>query len=246
MTETLDDIFSGKTAEVEEAEVVEPKATETETEDTTGEKPAADSAEQKDSSTPEPESTKEAEESWTKTAVLDERRKRQELERKIQDLEAKLNPPPEPKKAPDVFEDPEGYTKHLRSEVSTMILTERINLSRAMMEAQFKDYPEKEKVFLELAKSDPSMIEKLRSHPIPAKFAYEQAAKHLQYQEMQNVDAYKAKLKEEVRQELLRETKEKDEAEAKKIQAIEPSLAKMRSTKENPHAEQSLQEIFGR
>lgn len=194
-------------------------------------------------STPESEEQPKEEESWTKAAVLDERRKRQELERKLAELEAKKEEP----KRPDVFEDPDGAFSHLEQQFNQKLLNERISLSRAMMEERHADYAEKEQVFIEMTKDSPELVRKMQEHPFPAKFAYEQATKHQEFKQMQDIDAYKAKMREEVKVEILKELESERTKKATKDSLVEtPSLSKTRSAKDEPFIEKSLEETFGR
>lgn len=103
--------------------------------------------------TPEPEAAQaepevaEPEEKPAKTpdqqtvplaALQEERQKRQELERRIQRVES-TQPKPEPTPAPDVFDDPEGYTKHVRQSVDQTVRTARLDMSEDMARMHYGD-----------------------------------------------------------------------------------------------------------
>lgn len=240
MAESLEDILSGNETQeaVEEpAEQTEPEALEPEKEaeqpQETGEKADATPA-----SEPEPES-------WTKAAVMDERRKRQALEREIAELRREKTPEP---KRPDVFEDPDGAFNHVQTQLQQELVNERIKMSRDFMQMLKPDYDEMEQAFIAMVEDNPALIEQMRQHPNPARFAYEQAAKHREYQQMQDVDSYKAKLREEVKAELLKEMQDEQAKEAQKSEAVTPSLAKTRSSggQTEPVGDESLEDILGR
>jgi hypothetical protein len=188
----------------------------------------------------------ESEESWTKRAVLDERRKRQELEREIADLRAKAKPDAVPEKPsrPDIFEDQEGAFGHLEKAFEARLATRQIELSQELMREKYADYDEKESLFVDLVKADPSLIQKMRAAALPAKFVYDHVTKHQQMQEMQDVDAYREKIRAEVRAELEKERGEEAEPAARETQP--PQLVGRRSATKAPVAHESLEDILGR
>jgi len=193
----LDDLIEGDN-EAEVAEVVEEtpevEAAEVETEDVATE-----------GETAEPPAADEPKETHVPIAALtDERHKRQEAERKFNELQAQIEaqtPPPNP------IDDPEGALEHLRGEVSKGMWEMKTDLSREMMSGIHSDYAEKEQAFIEMAQTNPALVQQMQAAPNPAKFAYETATKAAELAELQNVDEYKAKLKAELRNELLAEMK---------------------------------------
>lgn len=236
---TLEDVFND---EVEKPEVTGEEKGGSPTPDVKPDKVEADKPEE--DSPPESAKRADDEESWTMAAVLDERRKRQELERQLEELRAKEKPEDT---RPDVFEDPDGAFSHVEQRFNQKILNERITLSRALMEDRHADYADKEAVFVGMAKENPDLIRQMQEHPFPAKFAYEQASKHQEYQAMQDVDAYKSKLREEVKAELLQEMEAKNSQKAEKDKIADaPSLSKTRSAKDDPVIDESLEDIFKR
>lgn len=175
-----------------------------------------------------PTAAKEEHQPWQMAAVLDERQKRQALQRELDEANAKLAAKSEVVR-PDVFEDQDGAFAHLESKVSNMLMKDRLNLSREMMSMTKNDYLEMENVFVEMAKADPALTREMLAHPNPARFAYETAVKKQEYANMQNIDEYKAKLRAEVRAEVERElqgaTETHARSEARKSGADVPSLA---------------------
>ena len=215
MSDELHDLLNGDLPEVEEEETTgDPEqAPEVKAEDST---PESESKEPTEEKKPEQE-----EESWTKAAVIDERRKRQELERKLEEYESRK---PEQKR-PDVFEDADGAFKYTEEQINQRIQGVQMSLSVEMMRTVKEDYDEMETAFIELAKDNPALVQEMNKSPNPARFAYETAKKHQQWQEVQNVDTYKAKLREEMRAELEKELGEKQAKQDRKREAIQPTLS---------------------
>lgn len=236
---------AGEAAPEPEAEpAVEAKADETE-------KPTeeAETPEAKQEEAPKSDDS----ESWTKAAVLDERRKRQELERKIAEYEAASAKQDGPKR-PDVFEDQEGAFGHveqtLQQQIQSTAHNIRLELSQDMMRMVKPDYDEVESEFIDLAKENPALIKELQESSNPARFAYDTAIKAREAAELKNVDEYKAKIKAELRAELEAELKaqmEQSEAkQAQKNQALTPSLAAAQSKGGvDEFRDESLESIFG-
>ena len=233
--QTLDGILSGDEEVVaqevpqevpqeepqEEAEPAEPQ------EETTGEDDAPPASDK------EPES-----ESWTKEMARDERRKRQEAEKRYQALEAELrrlqNPQPEPPKAPDMFEDPEGYRQHLEMQFRQRSAAEQSALMRVVV----PEYAEMEAIFVEAAQADKTgqLVAALRQSENPAVFAFEMGKKIKAQREIEQVgsiDDLKAKLREELRQEMLQEQAKEQPRDAKGKFVAPPSLATARASAHN-------------
>lgn len=79
---------------------------------------------------------------------------------------------PEPIQAPDKDVDPQGFELHTRMEASKQV----------MMDLR-PDYQEKINHFAVMAESNPLLNQAVASHPIPAKLAYDIAAKDLEIKE---------------------------------------------------------------
>ena len=104
-TQSLDDVLNGvkpeEAPEVEEP-TPEPEAT---AEPEEAEEDATAAPEDTEDEGQEPTAEAKPENDWAKTAYMDGKRKRQELERQLAELS---QPKPEEAKAPDIFEDQEG------------------------------------------------------------------------------------------------------------------------------------------
>lgn len=171
--QSLDSILEAELETEEATEVVEqtpePKVEEVVEEESKGETEEA----QADDET-EPPSEKEQKLVPIET-VLDERRKRKDLEEELKQY--KQSEPDE--NAPDPVEDPEGYKNYVRAEVQAEERATRITDSRDKMLLEADDYESKEKAFLVLASQDKSLVEEMNNHPNPAKFAYEKASEYI-------------------------------------------------------------------
>lgn len=103
-------------------------------------------------------------------AVLEERRKRQELEAKLKQYEERQ---PSGEQSADLAPEVQKEIVKIRRETS-------VNLVKTIK----TDYEEKEKIFIELAKSNPSLINEMDASGNPALFAYDKASEHLELQEI--------------------------------------------------------------
>lgn len=244
MDQSLEDIFNG----VEQPEVApqeEAPTAEAETE-------PVEEVEAKQEEAPAASEEPEAEESWTKAAVLDERRKRQERDVEIEKLQSQLRDlqaPKEKVETPDIFENQEAYTQHLTGMMQQAMLNERVSMSQEFMRMQDPDYDLKESQFIDMAKENPILSEQLKSHAMPAKFVVDTVNKANQLRDMENIDEYKAKIRAEIeaemRAELAGEAKSKADLD-NKVTSIKPSLANARSSNASDIVEQSLEDMFGR
>lgn len=195
-------------------------------------KDPADPAEPKEPDDPsEPPSPKASEtpkeeETWTKAAVLDERRKRQEAEQRLRELEQKSQKPEE---TPDWFSDPEKAAQHHSAQIEQRLWQQKVELGQDWMRQQHADYDEMEAKFAEMVQQNPALSAELRKSANPARFAYETAKKAAEYEAMKDVDSYKARIEADVRKEVeekvRKEHEEKLRKEAEKRAAIDPSLA---------------------
>lgn len=234
--ETLDSVLTGEQGETEPP--VDAKEPEIEAKSEPTEPPAETKSE------PPSPPAEPKEEEWTKTAVLDERRKRQALERQIEELKQSSQKPAE---RPDLIEDPDGAYNHIEGAISKALRDQAIAMSTAMMKREHGDYDEMESIFLDLAKENSSLIQEMSQHSLPALFAYETAKKHVEFEKMKDVDSYREKIREEERQKLLAEMEKESGARKAKSDSITPSLVDRGSASTNQAVvEEGLSEILGR
>jgi hypothetical protein len=238
--QSLDDIFNGNEEKVQEPETQETE--ELEVEEPESEEPTAEKEPEAPAASQESEN-----ESWTKSAVLDERRKRQALEAELEELRRSKQ---EPEKVPDVIDDQAGYTDYVSNKVKAEISQARIEMSQEFMRMQDSEYDIKEAEFLEMAKDNPQLAKEVLNHSMPAKFVVETVNKARELKKLENVDEYKAQLRAEVEAEIRKELNAEIEAKKEKddkVASIKPSLANARASKDQGEpTRQSLDDLFGR
>jgi hypothetical protein len=166
-------------------------------------------------------------------ALLDEREKRQSYERRIEELEGKLNTKAE-KPLPDVLENQEGFVSEMESRIKTETQSVRIEVSQDVMRMMHDDYDDMEKKFIELAKDSPDLVSKMSASKLPAKFVYDTAKKSEKLAEMDNLEEWEAKktaeLTAKIKADLEAEAKTKAEKDAETEGALSPSLAAQRGS----------------
>jgi hypothetical protein len=152
--------------------------------------------------------------------VHEERRKRQELERQLAELTKQRTAPPAQQQAqpqaqhpqapmpdlperPDPWIDPEGAMAWdraaMQQQIQTQVFETRTVLSREMMMSSKPDFQEVEAIFIEAARRAPHLVEALKAHPMPAKYAYETGLKIKAWNEIgDDPAAYKQRVREEL------------------------------------------------
>lgn len=165
-----------------------------------------------------------------KEAMIDERRKRQELEKK---LEEALKPK-EPEKT--FWEDPDAALEEVKAEAAKMVATERLNWSEMAARERYKDFDQVMNEFESLIKADPRLIAETQRHPDPATFAYQTTKKHLKLQEIGDPETYEerltAKLKAELEKQYDTKLAERVNAAIAERMKIPSSLSGVQSTVE--------------
>ncbi len=223
---SIDDILNGDDVEVaevaQETEQVTDTAEQAANEDTKGE------AEEEAQAEPEakaetPTAEDDVEQEWTKSMALDERRKRQAVEKQLDELkkaqeEAARTP------RPDLIDDPEGALSHMQAEFDQKLRNQTIAVGQEMMRSMHEDYDTLEAEFVELAKSNPVIAQGVRDAANPAKYAYDIATKAREAAALTDTGA-RDKLKQQLRAEVLAEQEAEKAKQAKKDGALSPSLA---------------------
>ena len=248
MTEgTIDDILNGEAAaepvieaEVETpvAEIAEPVADERPRDEhgrfiPKGEKQPEEAVE----AAPAPSAPPAPEEASMvpRNALQDERRKRQELERQLGEMQQRLmqQPPPPPQPVPDQWEDPEGHTHYLiqqaavtaREEALAEVRRERVMLSAEAAKQRHPDYIDKVAVFEQLSAQNPALAQTMLQQVDPAEYAYNIAKQHEEFSKYGSLDAMIAAKKAEWEAEALAGLK----ASLSPAQSAPTSLAAERS-----------------
>ena len=157
--------------------------------------------------------------------AADETRKRQALERQLEELK---KDPPKP-----FFEDPDGalarQKKELEDKINYSILSTKIQTSESIARSRYPDYDEKFNIFNELVITSPHLAEQAFQAPDPAEFAYKTAKTHKDLQDAGGVDKLKEKmeadLRTKIRAEIEAELKTRKEALEKERESLPGSLS---------------------
>jgi hypothetical protein len=257
MTEGLDDfleVSEETTDEVEAPEIVE--------EVTEAVEPATAPRDEKGRFAPkgEPEAVEAPEPSVTPTpeeapipvkALQEERRKRQELEAKLAEYEARAAAPPEPVTPPDPWDEPDAHSQWLIKQAATVARHEalaefenrQIARSANQARAKYQDYDDAVGIFSQMMQQNPALERQLRDHENPGEFAYSTAKTQMEIAQYGSIDALiQAKVKAET---------ERLQAELKPAPTpptIPTSLADQQSSRggSTAYSPPSLDEILGR
>ena len=223
-------IEEASTGEQEAVEEPEAEATEETQEEEADEESKAEPEEDSKDSTPEP---KKDENNWQFEAYKDEKRKRQELEKKLEELQK----PKEPEKAPDVLDDQEGFTNHIQNYVQQQLMNERTNLSQAMAEREYgKDVvAQKLEVFKEMLADDPSLQSRIISSVSPYHEMVDVVNKAEKLKQLDNVEDMEAKIRADIEAKIRAEYESKLSDKNAKRESVTPSLnSKASSSNEKP------------
>lgn len=217
---SLDDILDGNEPQVEAIDEV----AETPTQETAEQQPEPEQAlegplrDEKGRFAPKGENSAppaQQEEAGIPIAALkDERAKRQALEAELAQLRAQLQQPPQP--APDMWEDTQGWQQHLTQQVTNTAteqaaLNARLDTSEMLVAQAYPDFEEVRPKILEFMGANPGLREQILGDRHPWNRAYQLVKNHEKMQALAAVDVtdLKAKLREEVKAELLKEAEEK-------------------------------------
>ena len=139
-------------------------------------------------------------------AVKEEREKRQLLERELEALKSQFQQatqqPPEP--PPSVWEDEQAYGGHIVDVAVTQAETRsRVRMSEMLMRQAEPEFEELKNTYLELERSNPSLIPQVMGDPHPWNKAIQIAKNHRAMQDLGAVDV--TDLREKLKAELLAE-----------------------------------------
>lgn len=235
MATELDDILKDDPApEVKEAPKEEPAA-----EDDTGEE--AKSEETKEEAKAEPPAAKDTTGEVPIAALLDEREKRQALQKQVDDLKAKG----EPEK--DFFEDPEGHMAKLKEELETSTTNRFVDLTVDLARVNHEDFDEVMEGWKDVVEANPVVLNQVMASENPGEESYRIAKQYRDMQEIGDPEAYREKLTEEITEKVLKELEEKKSGET--AQSLPESLAAERNVGERKgpafSGPSSLSEILG-
>lgn len=224
-----------ETAEAVEPEKAEPEAPEPEK---GGEPEKPEPKKEEPEATPAPEPKRQ--DTVPYAAMKAEREKRQRLEAEL----AKLRE--EQERAPDFYEAPEKHLEHVLNRVRA---ESQQRLYAALEEQARELYPDYDEVFSEVeayVQANPGSEREIFASANPALAAYKFGKQLAERKELEDPEAYKAKLKAEILAELQAEqAKAKEEARRKAAETIPPDLATTRSAHAGePAVESVFDEIF--
>lgn len=135
-------------------------------------------------------------------ALLDERRKRQELERKLKELEEKLTvpaPKEEPQPAPNWELEPQQAASYFQQQVDIARYQDRVAITEEMLRDKHSDYDEVAAIFAAAAKENPQLAAQIFRAPNPARFAYQEGKRLKLLQEIgEDPDAYRNRIEAEI------------------------------------------------
>lgn len=183
----LDHILSDDPIEpIEEVETPEPEAQPTE--EPAAEAAATEEQAPKVSEQEEPqESPRDKELAGVKAALAETRRELREMKRR----------PTEQKPAPDIFEDPKGYSTHMEGLVQQARIETKLEVSRALVEKEHG----KDKIneVLDYFDENPDLSAELLNAPLPFQAAIDlMERKRLESEIGSDPAGYKARLKAEI------------------------------------------------
>lgn len=246
----LDDILNGNEAPKEpETPAVEPVAEVAQPKAETAARDEKGRFVQKGEQQAEPVAAPPAAEEKTvpTKALQEERRKRQELEQRLAEIEARQQPQQPP---PSVWEDERGAFQHFGQEVVGTAVQQatfnaRLDMSEMMVrQAHADDFDEKKATFMQLMAEVPGLQQRALQDPHPWNFAYQYVTNHERMNELAavNVGDLEAKIEARIRAELTAQP-------IAPLPAVPTSLADAQSAKpsgSDPAPRLSLDDILGR
>ena len=227
---SLDEVFSGDDVGSEPAPAPEVEAPqEAAAPEAAAEAPAVEPEPTgDDSAPPAPEATQESH-TVPLQVLLDERAKRQEAESSLASFE-KQNAADETKVAdenrPEFLDDPDEYLKNFKADIYRDIQDQQIRRSVSAAKEAHKDYDAVIEQWNEAVQANPVLEGQMRGSMDPAEFAYKAGKAYAETKDMGDLSEYRAKIKDQVRAELIEEAKKTKADEA--AQRIIPSNASAR------------------
>ena len=162
-------------------------------------------------------------------AAEEERRKRQELERRLAELEKPKQPEGEKK---TFWDDPEGHLKTfeqgLEQKLTQRELNTKLATSEAIARTRYQDFDEKIQVFAEVLQQTPGLHAQWLASQDPAEFAYRFGERTKMVRDAGSIDELKAKIAKETRARLEVEFKAKQKELEDQRAALTPSLSDVR------------------
>lgn len=170
-------------------------------------------------------------------ATEEERRKRQDLERRLAELEKPKEKTGEKK---SFWDEPDARLKATEDNVEQRLSQKELNIilrtSEMIARSKYKDFDEKVETFAGVLKETPGLHAQWLASPDPAEFAYRTGEKTKLLKDAGSIDEYKAKLEVELRQKLEAEYKAKEEEFNKKRAELPGSLSEVKGVAKQQRA----------
>lgn len=202
-----------------------------EPEEATTPEPEAEPAVEAEAEAPEPEPEKPVEAEPQKQEETVPLAALLEVRKELQSLRSLATPAPAPTPAPDVFQDPEGYSKHMQAQLETATRSTKLEMSRFMAEREFG--ADKVEAMMEHYNAHPEQTQTFLNKPSPFHAAMEHYNAQMVAQQIgSDPEAYKQSLKAELMAEIQAEMVAKQAKE--KAAAVAPSMANVNGTGGGP------------
>ena len=170
-------------------------------------------------------------------ALLEEREKRQQYERELKEFrEQQDKAKKEAPKLPDYFENPDAYNAAIEQMVQERVtgLEQKVNqqmsqawlsMSERAAKARYQDFDEKLEAFSLEAQTNPVLAAQMMQSPDPGDYVYQTGKKLMALSSTPDLDT----LREQIRNELLAEMKQGEDAKKAKLAAVPKSLSREQS-----------------
>ena len=179
-----------------------------------------------------------------KAGIAAIRREKQALQAQIDAI--KQNQPIQQPEKIDLFEEPEKRLGQLENNITQTLDNKFLNYSVYHCKARHPDYDEKEAQFIQMAQANPYLVQQMNMQPDPAEWAYQQVTQQQIQQEIgSDPNAYRERLKAEIRQELLAEEQNKIENKIQKLSGLPPSANSIPSAGSNQNKPTILDDPLG-
>ena len=166
-------------------------------------------------------------------AMLEERGKRQDIERRVAAIES-AKPAATTEPAKTFWDDPEGALAKHQADQRREAINTRLQMAEMFARKSHPDFDEKIEVFGKILQQTPGLHAQWIAAPDPAEFAYNLGKNHMELEQAGSIEEMRAKIEREtaarVRTEVEAELKAKADALAKERAALPPSLSEARST----------------
>ncbi len=173
-------------------------------------------------------------------AAQDERRKRQDLERQLAEIQKRL-PQAEPEKKETFWDNPEGFFQKQSQALEEQRLSMKLEAAELIARSKYPDFGEMLPKFEELVRTVPGLMHQWVNSANPGEFAYQTAKNHMQLADAGSIDALRTQIEKEVRVKIEAETRAKNEDKAKEAAKLPTSLSSVKGAA----ASQQTQEWTG-